>query len=119
RCRARSQLRRARHGLQPRRAAGLLEHDGAARAPCGFRGSGPPAPGHRIAARRPRPGVLLQRVPRRRGVVSAALPLLLVAASVAALLAAMVAIGFAGRRWNWSAEVQRKSVHVLVGVFAM
>jgi dolichol kinase len=51
--------------------------------------------------------------------VSAALPLLLVVGSVALLVAAMAAIRTVGQRRGWSAEVQRKCVHVLIGLFAM
>lgn len=51
--------------------------------------------------------------------MSAALPLLLVVGSVALLVAAMAAIRAIGQRRGWSAEVQRKCVHVLIGLFAM
>ncbi|MDE2597004.1 MAG: hypothetical protein KGL44_09015 [Sphingomonadales bacterium] len=46
-------------------------------------------------------------------------PYLLAVAAVGALLAAIAGIRKVGTHWRWSAEVQRKCVHVMVGLFAM
>jgi phytol kinase len=46
-------------------------------------------------------------------------PYALAAAAVVALLGAIAAIRAAGQRWHWNAEVQRKGVHVLVGLFSL
>lgn len=46
-------------------------------------------------------------------------PVLLAIGSVLALLGAIAAIRALGQRWHWTAEVQRKCVHVMVGLFAM
>jgi len=41
------------------------------------------------------------------------------AATVGLLLGGIAAIRAAGQHWQWSAEVQRKGVHVLVGLFSL
>ncbi len=51
--------------------------------------------------------------------MTAAWPYLLAVASIATLLGAILVIRAAGQRWQWSAEVQRKGVHVMVGLFCM
>jgi phytol kinase len=51
--------------------------------------------------------------------VSVPLQLSLVVASVALLVAMMAAVKFLGRRYAWSAELQRKCVHVATGVYAL
>jgi phytol kinase len=43
----------------------------------------------------------------------------LIVASVAMLLVVMVAVKLAGRRYAWSAELQRKCVHVATGLYAL
>ena len=43
----------------------------------------------------------------------------LVLASVATLLAVMAAVKLVGRRYSWSAELQRKCVHVATGLYAL
>lgn len=43
----------------------------------------------------------------------------LIVASVAMLLAVMAAVKLAGRRYAWSAELQRKCVHVATGLYAL
>lgn len=47
------------------------------------------------------------------------LPMLLLPASVGVLLAGIWLIGRIGARYGWSAELQRKAVHVATGLFAM
>ncbi len=43
----------------------------------------------------------------------------LILASVALLIVIMGAVTLAGRRYAWSAEVQRKCVHVATGLYAL
>ena len=51
--------------------------------------------------------------------MSGLLPYLLALAATGLLLAAIRGIRLVGERQGWSAEVQRKCVHVMVGLFAM
>ena len=46
-------------------------------------------------------------------------PFALASGAVVALLGAIAAIRAAGQRWQWSAEIQRKGAHILVGLFAL
>ena len=43
----------------------------------------------------------------------------LIAASIALLLAVMAAVRWLGHRYGWSAELQRKCVHVAIGLYAL
>jgi phytol kinase len=43
----------------------------------------------------------------------------LIVASIALLLAVMAAVRWAGQRYGWSAELQRKSVHLAIGCYAL
>lgn len=45
--------------------------------------------------------------------------LIIIAGSIAALLSAMVAIRWLAKKYDWTAEVQRKLVHVGTGMFAL
>jgi dolichol kinase len=51
--------------------------------------------------------------------VNAAIPFLVAAGSVVLLIGAIALIRLVGLRRGWHAEVQRKGVHVVVGLFAM
>jgi phytol kinase len=51
--------------------------------------------------------------------VSIALSLAILAVSVAALLGVIALVRHFGRRHGWPAEVQRKSVHVAIGLYAL
>ncbi|MBA4172319.1 MAG: hypothetical protein C0511_06615 [Hyphomicrobium sp.] len=51
--------------------------------------------------------------------MNTAMPLLLIALSIAGLLGAMAGVHAIARRRGWSAELQRKSVHVATGLYAL
>ena len=51
--------------------------------------------------------------------MSTALSLAILGTSVAALLAAIALVRQVARRWRWTAEVQRKSVHIAIGLYAL
>lgn len=47
------------------------------------------------------------------------LPLLMIPVSIGGLLAAMALVHRSAQRWGWSAELQRKCVHVTTGLYAL
>ncbi|TGX56156.1 hypothetical protein E5A73_03395 [Sphingomonas gei] len=51
--------------------------------------------------------------------MSIALSLAILAASLAALMGMIALVRKLGQRFGWSAEVQRKSVHVAIGIYAL